>query len=179
MIILTGKTCSGKNTIANMLKEKHNIERIVTYTTRKPRENEINGKDYFFLTEEKFKMLKDKHFFAEITERETKEGKVYYGSAKSDYRRKYASIILDSEGVKKVKENGVQATVIYLFAPENEILNRLKSRKSNAYENEIRIKQDNANSEEFFKSADFIVNTNASIEEVYRRVSYLIDKKGA
>ena len=54
--ILTGKTCSGKDTIMNELR-KRGVRRIVTYTTRPMRYGEADGKTYHFVTDEKFKEM--------------------------------------------------------------------------------------------------------------------------
>ena len=46
LIVLCGYSGSGKTTIANVLQEKYGYHRIITYTTRPKREQEVNGKDY-------------------------------------------------------------------------------------------------------------------------------------
>ena len=65
-IVLVGHIASGKTCVAKAL-EKRGYRRIVTYTTRPPREGEIDGKDYHFITEKEFKEKQDKGFFAEST----------------------------------------------------------------------------------------------------------------
>ena len=45
IIVLLGASGSGKSTIENQLSTQYGFEKIVSYTTRKPRNNEDNGKD--------------------------------------------------------------------------------------------------------------------------------------
>ena len=54
MIILCGKTASGKSTIAKKIEEINSsgMKQIITYTSRPPREGEVDGEDYYFITEE-------------------------------------------------------------------------------------------------------------------------------
>ncbi|KKQ85521.1 MAG: Guanylate kinase [Candidatus Daviesbacteria bacterium GW2011_GWF2_38_7] len=56
LIVLTGKTTSGKDTVASKLQQKFpNLKKILTTTSRPPRNSETNGIDYDFLSEDKFK----------------------------------------------------------------------------------------------------------------------------
>lgn len=58
LLILSSPSGAGKTTISEkLLKQSTNLVRSVSITTRKPRTNEIDGKDYFFVTEEKFHAL--------------------------------------------------------------------------------------------------------------------------
>lgn len=58
ILILVGGSCSGKSSTQDTLVEHHNFNRLVTLTTRPKRENEIEGTDYLFVTEERFNALK-------------------------------------------------------------------------------------------------------------------------
>ena len=58
VIAIIGKSGSGKDTLLNKFFEnfsrKNVLHKIISYTTRPPRENEVNGKDYFFVSKEEF-----------------------------------------------------------------------------------------------------------------------------
>ena len=55
LIIVSGPSGSGKSTVTKIVKDKLNIPLSISATTRNPRDGEIDGKDYFFLSEEEFK----------------------------------------------------------------------------------------------------------------------------
>lgn len=63
-IVLVGETGSGKTEICNWLTENLRYDKIVSYTTRKPRRNEINGIDYHFVDKNYF----EEHEMALVTE---------------------------------------------------------------------------------------------------------------
>ena len=66
IIIISSPSGAGKTTLCKLLlKKMRNINLSISYTSRNKRLNEINGKDYFFVTKEKFNQLKNKNFFIE------------------------------------------------------------------------------------------------------------------
>ena len=58
LVIVSGPSGSGKSTVTKIVKDRLGIPLSISATTRKPRVGEIDGKDYFFLTKEKFEELK-------------------------------------------------------------------------------------------------------------------------
>lgn len=68
MIILVGASASGKTEVAKLLRDRFNITKAITHTSRKPRIGEQNGIDYFFVSREEFLKLRGQHFFVETTE---------------------------------------------------------------------------------------------------------------
>lgn len=65
MIVIVGESACGKSSVAKYLTEHYGYKRIVTYTTRKPRDGEQDGVDYFYINQQHFKTLEDQNFFAE------------------------------------------------------------------------------------------------------------------
>ena len=66
IIIISSPSGAGKTTICKeLLKTIKDIKLSISYTTRQKRINEKNGKDYYFVSKEKFIDLKKKHFFIE------------------------------------------------------------------------------------------------------------------
>ena len=80
LLILTGPTCSGKTTVAKILEQDHDFSRLVTYTTRPKRENEVEGVDYYFVSEEEFRASMENNEFVEYRDYNALFGHVYYGS---------------------------------------------------------------------------------------------------
>ncbi len=141
IIVLAGKTGSGKDTICNALLEasaegelNNRIDKIITTTTRQPREGEVDGREYNFITNDEFEeKIKNGEIF-EYREYDSSNGKVYYGSEKIDLfakdRRGDYITILDLEGAKAYqdaygKEN---VFVVEIDAPEKIRKDRITGR---------------------------------------------------
>ena len=58
--ILSSPSCAGKTSLVKEISSKNNFSISISHTTRKPRSNEINGVDYFFVKQEEFKKLVSK-----------------------------------------------------------------------------------------------------------------------
>ena len=113
VIILMGKSASGKDTLQKQIAEDYDIERVVTATTRAMREGEQDGKDYHFMTDQQFNDLKAAGGFVETAE----FNGVQYGCPKFsiDFDKEQC-IILEPEGVQNfIKELGQENVfVVYL-----------------------------------------------------------------
>ena len=63
MIVLSSPSGAGKTTLAKLLSKKKNFNISISHTTRKPRVNEIENQDYYFVNHEKFqKLIKNANF---------------------------------------------------------------------------------------------------------------------
>lgn len=103
--VLFGPSGCGKNTIAEMIKEEFQCKKFVTDTTRKPREGEINHKDYNFVTKEEFLKGIEQSDYVEYTNYSGN----FYGSRKASYEEllnqgENILLIMDIKGVLKLKE---------------------------------------------------------------------------
>ncbi len=133
LFIVSAPSGTGKTTIIKrILKEFPDFVFSVSATTRKKRENEKNGKDYFFLTEEEFKKKIENNEFAEWE----KFYDYYYGSFKKyldDNIENGKSVLLeiDVKGALKLKENYPESVLIFIVPPSfDELVNRLKNRQT-------------------------------------------------
>lgn len=142
LLILMGKTCSGKDTIAKEL-IKRKWDRIVTYTTRKRRRGERDGKVYHFISEPEFKQKVDEGFFAEYKSYRIADGStVYYGSPLSEMQEanKNKFIILTPQGYRDFLDRlNSEHISIYIYADDKTIRRRLKMRGDNKEEAQRRI----------------------------------------
>lgn len=102
MIVLVGASASGKTETTKMLVKKHNYKKLVTTTTRGPRINEVDGKDYHFLTKQEFEEKLANNEFVEHTIYQNN----YYGIQKKDVTDN-AVVVVDPKGAnvlyKKLK----------------------------------------------------------------------------
>ena len=78
MIILSSPSGAGKTTLAKKISSKVNFIVSISHTTRMPRTNEVNGKDYIFVPKKKFNQLIKNDEFLEYA----KVFKNFYGSKK-------------------------------------------------------------------------------------------------
>ncbi|WP_040197531.1 guanylate kinase [Candidatus Soleaferrea massiliensis] len=133
LIVLSGPSGVGKDTILNSLLEKsQNIKLSVSATTRSPRAGEVDGDDYFFLTEKEFKTLVNDGGMLEYAEYNGN----YYGTPKKAVEESRAlgqDVILEIEvnGAMQIKEKSEDALFIFIMPPSRqELMRRLVDRKT-------------------------------------------------
>ena len=95
MIVLAGASASGKTEVAKMLFSKYGIVKVITTTTRDLRVGEVNGKDYFFVSKEKFQQMINEDRFVEFTT----YNEHLYGSTK-DQIANNKCIVVDPAGLR-------------------------------------------------------------------------------
>ena len=106
LICVSAPSGSGKTTLCKLVRqEKHELVWSVSYTTRSPRPNEVNGEDYNFITQKEFISLKDNEEFAEW---ENVHGQ-YYGTIKSELDKailneKIVLLELDVNGTMSIRK---------------------------------------------------------------------------
>ncbi len=138
MFVLSSPSGGGKTTIRNYLLKKCPLLYSISYTTRPPRQEEKDQRDYFFVSMESFKEKIEKKEFIEWT----KVLNHYYGTSRKfleEILKKGKDILLeiDIEGAKQVKkEYGKQVVTIFISPPSfEELKKRLKDRKTENEEN--------------------------------------------
>ncbi len=135
LIIFTAPSGAGKTTIVRHLLEKFdNLAFSVSATSRPKRKHEQNGKDYYFLTTERFRELMENGSFAEWEE--VYPGQ-YYGTLRTEIDRlwkqgKYIIFDIDVRGAKNLKDMyGDRALTIFVKPPSKaELFRRLRSRRT-------------------------------------------------
>ncbi|WP_456399891.1 guanylate kinase [Persephonella sp.] len=173
--VLSSPAGGGKTTISNLiLKEIPNIKRIVTCTTRKPREGEVNGRDYIFLSLDEFKEKIKNNEFLEYA---VVHGN-YYGTPK-DQVLNYINegldvlLVIDVQGMRQIKKNMNEIISIFLIPPSiDELINRMKKRGET--EEEINKRINTAMKElPAWKEYDYVI-INDVIETAKESVKYII-----
>ena len=180
ILVICGKTASGKNLVRDILVEKYNYNPIITYTSRPPRKGEKQDITYHFISTDEFIEKINNGFFAEWKDYVTNDGIWYYGTALDDCINATDNdvIILTPDGVRDLKKNGVNAIVIYLYSNLNTIKHRLKFRGDDEKEVERRISSDIKDFKDAEMLADRIVynNLNDNIDNVVENVLYWYEK---
>ena len=115
IIIISSPSGAGKTTLCKLLlKKMRYIDLSVSYTSRNQRLNEINGKDYFFISKEKFNDLKNKNFFIETA---INFGN-YYGSPYKNLKTLKKNQVLfdiDWKGARKIRKRVNKIDIIDFF----------------------------------------------------------------
>lgn len=135
LLILSSPSGAGKTTLAKKIQQKYeNFKISVSHTTRAPRENEIDGVDYHFVSLEKFKNLIKKDSFYEYA----KIFENYYGTSKESVekiiRNNDILFDIDWQGTKQLsKFNNLNLIKIYLTTNDKtELKKRLIKRNQNS-----------------------------------------------
>ena len=180
IVILSSPSGAGKTTLVKKIAKENSFIISISHTTRKPRTNETNGKDYFFTSEEEFKnLIKQKEFleYAKVFEN-------YYGSSKKqvfENLNKGENVIfdIDWQGSEQIKNQNLNYKLITFFIlppSKTELFNRLRNRDmkdKNIVEQ--RMRQFN-NDIKHWKNYDFVV-INDDLEKCYKEIIVLINKK--
>ena len=180
IVILSSPSGAGKTTLAKLLSKKKNFSISISHTTRKPRNNEIKGKDYYFVDQDYFKLLITNNEFLEYA----KVFNHYYGTSKSfviKNLKKGNNVIfdIDWQGTEKIKEKQLKYQLItfFILPPSKKVLfERLSNRDmKDKLIVEERMKQFNKDILHW-KNYDFVV-INDNLEKCYNEVSNLIESK--
>ncbi|MDR1886742.1 MAG: guanylate kinase [Prevotellaceae bacterium] len=177
IIIFSAPSGTGKTTIINnLLKKFPNLEFSISATSRTPRENEADGINYYFLSQNEFK---SKITDGEFLEWEEVYGGTMYGTLLSEIDRickagKVALFDLDVQGALNVKKRFKNAFLIFVLPPSMEALqDRLEKRSSETLETiEVRL---NKAKEEIMHATKFdYILLNDDIDEALIEVQDII-----
>jgi guanylate kinase len=132
MIVLSSPSGAGKTTLVKMLSKIDNYEISISHTTRQPRLNEQNNKDYYFVNEDEFKRLISNQEFLEYA----KVFNNFYGTTRTpviDRLNKGKNVLfdIDWQGADQVKNKKLDYKLItfFILPPSKEVLfNRLSNR---------------------------------------------------
>ena len=138
MLVLSSPSGAGKTTICKeILKKIKDLKMSISYTTRPKRKSEVDGKDYFFISEKKFKELQAKDFFIENAD-------VFdhlYGTPKKFVQENLIKGVdvlfdIDWQGAQKLANfSKTDIVSVFILPPSNSILKeRLKKRNEDSPE---------------------------------------------
>ena len=163
---ILGKTCAGKNTIANYLISQYGYKRIITYTSRHMREGEEQDVDYHFISKGEFlNKIKD-GFFAEWKVYNTKFGFWYYGTSIESIKDADDNtiLIITPDGYRDIKKLGIPLNSIYVYADNETIKKRLIERGDDEIEANRRLKADNIDFDGIEDEVSLIVSNVEGID---------------
>lgn len=178
LFIVSGPSGAGKSTICRIVRKQLGINLATSATTRKPREGEINGKDYYFLTQDEFKEKIDNNEFLEYAKVHTN----YYGTLKSEVETRLAlgeNVILeiDVQGGLQVKKIHPHAHLIFFKTPTmDDLERRLRGRKTDS-EEIIQLRLKNSLKELTYENKYDITIINYTVEKSCKELIKIIELK--
>lgn len=164
MIVLAGASASGKTEVAKELAKKYGITKVITTTTRSMRVNEVDGRDYFFVTKEKFELMIQENRFVEYT---FYNGQLY-GSTK-DQIAPNRCVVIDPAGLRAyIALNDPSIVTFFLDSIEETRFKRMLLRGDKEEDAKRRIEHDRlAFKPENIADVDFHIDSeNFNVEEV-------------
>ncbi len=178
LIVISGPSGVGKDSVLNLMKARGlPFHFVVTATTRPPRQGEVHGVDYFFVSREEFARM--------IDDDELLEYAIVYqdykGVPKEQIRQAFASgqdviMRVDVQGAASIRKLAPEAVLIFLTAEsEEDLVARLHNRKSETAESlHLRI----ATARQELKRIDefdyVVVNRNGALEETVEIIQAII-----
>ena len=177
MIVLSSPSGAGKTTLVNLLSKLDNFEISISHTTRQPRHNEVQDKDYYFVSEEKFNRLIKNQEFLEYA----KVFNNFYGTTRTpviDKLDKGKNVLfdIDWQGADQIKNKKLDYKLItfFILPPSKEVLfERLSNRdmKDKLIVDE-RMKQFSRDVLHWINYDYVVINEN--LEECYSKIYNLI-----
>ncbi len=180
LFVISAPSGAGKTTLCNeIIRIMPELRFSISYTTRKPRAGEIDGKDYIFIDEERFKAMIDNGEFAEWA---NVHGN-YYGTSRKaldDIIEKGQDVILDIDvqGAQQIKRNYKYGIYIFILPPSlDTIRKRLEKRGQNSPE-EIALRLRRAVEEiREYKNYDYVI-VNDVFDEALTALRSIIVAEG-
>jgi guanylate kinase len=176
-LILSSPSGGGKTTITKLLLERRpDIGYSISCTTRAPRNNETNGKDYFFLSKSDFLEKRERGEFAESAEVHGN----WYGTLRSQVdiilgQHKHVIMDIDVQGARQFKAAYTESVLVFLLPPSAEaLLQRLSARQTESgdgFRTRVRAAREEVRAAVSYQYAV----TNDDLEAAYRLVSSIID----
>ena len=180
MFVMSSPSGAGKTTLTKKIAENNsNFKISISYTTRKPRPNEIDGKDYYFVDKKKFDLLiKNNDFFeyAKIFDN-------YYGTLKAPVlkllsQKKDVLFDIDWQGTQQLKNIKNLALVTFFILPPN--MRTLKNRLLKRHQGQEKLIQQRMRkfNEEVshWKDYNYIV-INDDLEICYKKILDIIESE--
>lgn len=176
LIVISGPSGAGKGTICKALLEKHkNIYLSVSATTRTPREGEVEGVNYYFLTKEDFEEKVRNNGFLEYA---NVHGN-FYGTPKVNVEKmledgKDVILEIDIQGALQVKENFKEGVFIFILPPSMEELKQRIIKRGSETEESLMTRFKNAYKEINYVSKYNYAVVNDTLEVAVAKVEGII-----
>ena len=183
MFVLSSPSGAGKTTLTKKLaKHNNNFSISISHTTRKPRPNEINGKDYYFVNKEEFdELIKRNDFFEYANIFDNNYGTLKKPVLELLEQGKDVLFDIDWQGTKQLKKiKNLSLVTFFVLPPNIKILKERLLNRHNGQEKLVEQRMKKFNEEMSHWSEYNYVVVNDDLDKCYAKISSIItsEKKG-
>ena len=180
MYILSSPSGAGKTTLVKKISKNKNFSISISHTTRLPRPNEKDGKDYYFVSKNHFKKLIKKGEFLE----HAKVFDNYYGSSKKLViqklkRGKNIIFDIDWQGTRQIRNKKLKYKLLTIFVlppSKKELLKRLLKREKKNFRTVKKRMKELKKDLSKWNEYDYVV-INDNLNDCYKKIMNFIKKK--
>lgn len=177
LLVLSGPSGAGKGTLySRLLQEDGDMHFSVSYTTRAPRPGEVDGKDYYFVTEEAFREMLDKDGFLEHAEVHGH----FYGTPREPVIKQLEAgnsvmLDIDPQGALQVMASMPDCVSVFILPPSfGELRRRLEGRGTEKQE-DVERRLRNARGEVALKDKYQYLVVNDKVDEAFSRLKTIVE----
>jgi guanylate kinase len=180
VLVVTGTSGAGKGTLEKVLLERlPEVELAVSATTREQRPGEQNGREYWFITPEKFERLVDDGEFLEYVDL---PWGARSGTLRSEIDRirvhgKVPLLDLETDGALRVQETIPRAVTIFVDAPTFEELERRLRERATESSGEIQVRLDLARKQQALKDRFDYMIVNDDVERAAQELTEIVRRE--
>lgn len=175
MIVIVGESASGKSTVEKLLTTKYEYERVISVTTRPPRDGEVDGIDYYFTNDEEFESLKKAGYFIESAEYNGWK----YGTPDNQYDNT-SVVVATPHGMRQMKQNGIEVIAFYIMVDRRDRLIKILQRGDNIEEAYRRSLSDVGQYDGISCEVDYVIENDGYVktpDEIAEFIDKVVNKK--
>jgi guanylate kinase len=180
VLVVTGTSGAGKGTLEKLLLERMpEVELAVSATTRDQRPGEQNGREYWFITAEKFESLVDEGEFLEYVDLPwgARSGTLRSEIDRIQANGKVPLLDLETDGALRVQEAIPGSVTIFVDAPTFEELERRLRERATESSGEIQVRLDLARKQQTLKNRFDHVIVNDDVERAAQELTEIVRRE--